>query len=256
MRFCSLGSGSAGNALLVEVGRTRLMLDCGLALRDCLARLESRGWAADSLDAILVTHEHGDHIGGVAALAARHGIEIVASHGTLSFLPPRRQTLRQRVIDGAQAFALGDAWIEPFAVPHDAREPLQFVIGDGSRRLGVLTDLGRSTPHVEAVLRRCDALVLECNHDRTMLQGGPYPAALKARVGGPFGHLDNQAAAGLLASLEHGRLQHVIAAHLSLQNNTPELARDALAAVLGCAPDEVGVADQLQGFPWRELRTN
>lgn len=253
MRFCSIASGSAGNATLVEIGQTRLMIDCGLGLADTCRRLEARGWAPDSLRAILVTHEHGDHIGGVARLAARYGIEVLASHGTLSFLGERLSRLHTRSIDGQQAFTLGDALIEPFSVPHDAREPLQFVLGDGRQRLAVLTDLGRSTPHVEAMLRHCDALVLECNHDTELLRRGPYPASLKARVGGPFGHLDNQSAAALLATLDHPRLQHVVAAHLSLQNNRPELAQAALAAVLGWAAEAVGVATQEQGFDWRHV---
>jgi len=253
MRFCSIASGSAGNATLVEIGRTRLMLDCGLGLAVTCARLEARGWTPDSLTAILVTHEHGDHIGGVARLAARYGIEVLASHGTLSFLGERLSRLKARAIDGQQAFTVGDALIEPFSVPHDAREPLQFVFGDGRCRLGVLTDVGRSTPHIEAMLRHCDALVLECNHDTAMLRQGPYPPALKARVGGPFGHLDNRAAAALLAALDHRRLQHIVAAHLSLQNNTPELARAALAEVLGGDAGQVGVATQEQGFDWRTI---
>ena len=251
MRFTSLGSGSAGNALLCEAGSTRLLIDCGLRLADSCARLASRGCDPGTLTAILVTHEHGDHLGGVAALAARFDIEVIGSHGTLGFLGERLGRLRHRFVAGDQPFAVGDAWVEPFAVPHDAREPLQYVVGDGRWRLGVLTDLGHSTPHVENVLRDCDALVLECNHDLAMLRQGPYPPSLKQRVAGPYGHLDNAAAARLLAALGPGRLQHVIAAHLSLQNNTPELARAALAAALGCDDEAIGVATQDDGFAWR-----
>jgi phosphoribosyl 1,2-cyclic phosphodiesterase len=138
-------------------------------------------------------------------------------------------------------------------VPHDAREPVQFVFSDGVHRLGVLTDLGGSTPHVEACLSSADALVLECNHDRDMLFNGPYPTGLKERVGGRFGHLDNQAAAGLLSRIERSRLQHVVAAHLSQQNNTPLLARQALAGVLNCSDDWIGIAQQNSGFGWRQI---
>ena len=253
MRFTSLGSGSAGNALLCELGATRLLIDCGLGLAEICARLAARGCAPDALTAILVTHEHGDHLGGVAALAARFDIEVIGSHGTLAHLGERLGRLRHRFVTGDHAFAVADAWVEPFAVPHDAREPLQYVVGDGRWRLGVLTDLGHSTAHVEAVLRDCDALVLECNHDLAMLRQGPYPPSLKQRVAGPYGHLDNQAAARLLAALGAGRLQHVIAAHLSLQNNTQELARTALAGALDCPPDAIGVATQEAGFAWRSL---
>ncbi len=253
MRFSSLGSGSAGNALLFEVGRTRLMLDCGLGLAECCQRLADKGWQADQLDAILVTHEHGDHIGGVARLARKFNVPVYASAGTLVFLEDRLPPGLLQEVAGELPFALGDTWIEPYSVPHDARQPLQFVLGDGVRRLGVLTDVGRSTPHIEAMLSACDALVLECNPDAGLLQQGPYPASLKRRVAGPFGHLDNQAAAVLLASLDVTRLQHVVAAHLSLQNNRPELAQSALAGVLGCASDWIGVATQSAGFDWRSV---
>jgi phosphoribosyl 1,2-cyclic phosphodiesterase len=158
-----------------------------------------------------------------------------------------------RLIEGRAPFAVGDLRVEPFTVPHDAREPVQFVLGDGARRLGVLTDLGTSTAHVEAMLSGCDALVLEANHDLDLLRGGDYPNWLKERIGGPFGHLDNAAAGRLLAALERSRLQHVIAAHLSQQNNTAVLARAALAAALGCESDWVGVATQDEGFGWRDL---
>jgi len=158
-----------------------------------------------------------------------------------------------RVFDPRSPFALGDLQIWPFAVPHDAREPVQYVLSDGAARLGVLTDLGTGAPQVEAALSELDALVLECNHDEAMLRSGTYPAWLKARIAGPFGHLSNAAAARLLGSLERSRLQHVIAAHLSQQNNRPELARAALAGALGCAPAWIGVATQDSGCGWRAL---
>jgi phosphoribosyl 1,2-cyclic phosphodiesterase len=138
-------------------------------------------------------------------------------------------------------------------VPHDAREPVQFVCSDGCWRLGVLTDLGVSTAYVEASLSGCDALVLECNHDLDMLANGDYSFPLKRRIAGKFGHLDNGAAAGLLARIDSSRLKHLIAAHLSEQNNLPELARTALAATLHCDTDWIGIADQRVGFGWREF---
>jgi len=130
---------------------------------------------------------------------------------------------------------------------------LQYVLGDGKARLGILTDVGRSTPHIEHTLSDCDALVLECNHDEAMLMGGPYQYALKKRVIGPFGHLSNVAAGALLGQLHTTRLKHLIAAHLSQQNNTEELARKALAAVMDCSPEWIGVATQEKGFDWREI---
>ena len=134
-----------------------------------------------------------------------------------------------RTIDGRSAFAIGGLEVRPYTVPHDAREPVQFVLSDGAFRLGVLTDIGASTAHVEATLSGCHALVLETNHDADMLWGGEYPKWLKERIGGPFGHLSNRDAGKLLAALDRSKLKHVIAAHLSQQNNRPDLARAALA---------------------------
>jgi len=159
-----------------------------------------------------------------------------------------------RLIEGRAAFAVDGIEVQPYTVPHDAREPVQFVLSDGARRLGVLTDIGTSTAHVEAALSRCDALVLECNHDLDMLWSGEYPKWLKERIAGPFGHLSNGQSERMLAALDRSRLAHVIAAHLSQQNNRPELARAALARALGCAESWVGVATQDGGFGWRELR--
>lgn len=252
MRFTWLGSGSRGNAALVEAGGTCVMLDCGLSLREIEARLAWRGREPADVDAILVTHEHADHIGGVARFAARHDIHVYATagtaHGFRAGPPPRLE----RICSHGR-FAVGGLEISPLPVPHDAREPCQFVFSDGAVRLGVLTDLGRSTPHVVASLAGCDAVAIECNHDEAMLSGGPYPPALKRRVGGELGHLSNRQAAGLLGELDTARLRHVVALHLSEQNNSPLLARSALAAVLGCAPGEVDVADQAEGLDWRSL---
>jgi phosphoribosyl 1,2-cyclic phosphodiesterase len=158
-----------------------------------------------------------------------------------------------RILDGHRTFAIGDLEITPYPVPHDAREPVQFVFSDGARRFGLLTDAGHVTPHMEQVLEGCDALALECNHDVAMLEAGGYPAALKRRILGRYGHLDNAAAAALLGRVAGAGLKHVVAAHLSEENNAPDLARAALAAALGCEHDWIGVADQETGLDWREL---
>lgn len=255
MRFASLGSGSEGNALVVEAGSTRVMLDCGLGLADTVGRLAAFGLAPDGIAGIVVTHEHDDHIGGVTRFARKFDVPVYLTHGTLSAMGAARDTIPDvRIIDSHTPFAIGDIEVLPFPVPHDAREPAQFVFGDGAARLGVLTDVGESTPHIQAMLSGLDALVLECNHDLEMLRGGRYPPSLKERIAGRYGHLDNASAARLLGALDASRLKHLLAAHLSKQNNTPELARGALAAVLGCAPEWVGVATQDEGFGWRDLR--
>jgi phosphoribosyl 1,2-cyclic phosphodiesterase len=254
MRFASLGSGSGGNALLIEAGNTLILLDCGFGLAEVTGRLARIGLGPGDIDAIIVTHEHEDHAGGVVRFARRHELPVYLTYGTMAALGRDRTALPEAaLIDGHAPFAIGDIEVRPFPVPHDAREPVQFVLGDGAARVGVLTDIGAPTPHVAEMLSGLEALVLECNHDRTMLEAGPYPAMLKDRIGGPFGHLENDAAARLLSGLDCSRLQHVIAAHLSQQNNTPELARAALAAALECESDWIGVATQNDGFAWRQL---
>ncbi len=254
MRFACLGSGSRGNGLVVEVANTRLLLDCGFTLKETVIRLTRLGLEPGMIDGIVVTHEHDDHIGGVARFARKFGAPVWLTHGTLRSAGKAFALLpRVNVIEDYQRFSIGDIEVEPYPVPHDAQEPAQFVFGDGALRLGVLTDTGCSTPHIEAILRHCHALVLECNHDAQMLANGNYPQSLKRRVGGRLGHLENAASANLLASLDCSRLQHVIAAHLSQKNNTPLLAQTMLSGALNCEVDWIGVADQSDGFSWRQL---
>jgi phosphoribosyl 1,2-cyclic phosphodiesterase len=253
VRFASLGSGSEGNGLVVEVGDTRILIDCGFRVRDTVARLARLGIAAESVTAILVTHEHADHIGGVAAFAARDRIPVWLTFGTLTMAGERFERLDIRGFDSHDVFAVGMVEVRPFPVPHDAREPVQFVVGDGVRRLGILTDIGTTTRYVETSLSGCDALVIECNHDRDMLDSGDYPWPLKQRIASRFGHLHNEAAAALVAAIDTSRLRHLVAAHLSQQNNTPDKARAALSKALNCTPDWIGIADQHDGFTWRDL---
>ncbi|HEB66520.1 MAG TPA: MBL fold metallo-hydrolase [Gammaproteobacteria bacterium] len=252
MRFASLGSGSKGNATLIQEGDTCLLIDSGFSLRELERRLARLGLTADQITAVLVTHEHGDHIGGVGPLARKHGMPVWTTRGTmaggqLGRLPDWRP------IDVHEPLAIGNLAVQAYPVPHDAREPCQFVFGNGDVRLGLLTDAGGITAHIVERLDGVAALILECNHDETLLAEGPYPPALKARVGGRFGHLSNAQAAELLTRIDTGALQHVIAAHLSEQNNTAQHARAALSTALGCHADWIGVADQANGFDWRAL---
>lgn len=252
MRFASLGSGSEGNGLVVEAGSTRVLMDCGFGLADSVSRLARLGLNPSDLAGIVVTHEHGDHIGGVGRLARKHKLPVWLTAGTLAMAQDLKDVAVQ-VIDSHAAFAVDGLEIQPFPVPHDAREPVQYVFGDGNRRLGVLTDTGCSTQHIEAMLQGVEALVLECNHDAAMLENGPYPVSLKRRVGGRFGHLENEQSAALLDTLKHDKLQCVMAAHVSRRNNTSALAQRALAKVLDCADEEVRVACQTAGFDWITL---
>lgn len=254
MRFASLGSGSEGNGLVAEVGATRILVDCGFGVRETVMRLARLGLAPSELSAILVTHEHADHIGGVAALATRYDIPVWLTFGTLDTVDAFLMEIpRVYGFDSHDVFAIGAIEVRPFPVPHDAREPVQFVLADGVRKLGVLTDIGMTTPYVQSQLSGCDALVLECNHDEAMLANGSYPYPLKQRIAGRYGHLCNDAAADLLRAIDSTRLKHIVAAHLSQQNNTPELARSTLAAALNCTPEWIGIADQACGFGWREI---
>jgi len=256
MRFASLGSGSAGNATLVEVGQSRLLLDCGFSVREMVVRLARLSIAPEQLTGILVTHEHDDHARGAFKLAAKYDIPVWLSYGTFKMCEryiPDAHTISIELIDSHTDFNVNEIGVSPFPVPHDAREPTQFTFTDGQSKLGVLTDVGSSTLHIERVLSGCDALMLECNHDRTMLEKGPYAKPLKDRVGGRLGHLDNQSAAQLLAKLDNSKLKHIVAAHLSEKNNTPVHAKLALSTVLNCTQDWVGIAEQTLGFDWRAI---
>jgi len=256
LRFASLASGSSGNCLVAEASGTAVLVDCGLALTETERRLARAGLEPCQVSALLVTHEHGDHACGAFEFAAAHRIAVYLTHGTLAALKAEGKVLdgvALSIVNGRQSFFVDGIQVLPFTVPHDAREPVQYVLSDGASRLGVLTDVGISTSHVEKMLSGLDALVLECNYDRDLLWNGGYPRWLKERIAGPFGHLDNRESERLLAALDRSRLKHVIGAHLSQQNNRPELARAALARALGCEESWIGIAGQDDGFAWRSI---
>jgi len=230
-RFASLGSGSRGNATLIEAGDTRLLVDCGFAAREFVARCGRLDFDPTRLSAILVTHEHGDHMRGVGAVARRFGIPVWMTHGTWRGADFGTIASLNLFAGHGGGFRVGDIDVLPVPVPHDAREPTQFVFGHRDRRFGLLTDLGSITPRVVEAYDGVDALVLECNHDPQMLACGPYPPSLQARVGGHYGHLANAQAAAFLQRIDHGRLCHLLAAHVSEKNNSPLLAREAVATV-------------------------
>jgi phosphoribosyl 1,2-cyclic phosphodiesterase len=237
---------------VVAAGTTCLLVDCGFSCAETEKRLARLALEPAELDAILVTHEHSDHIAGVARLSRRFGIPVWMTAGTEA-VHKGGEVAEWRCFNSHACFAIGDLHIDPFPVPHDAREPCQFVFSDGARRLGLLTDVGSITSHMVKALAGLDALILECNHDPAMLASGPYPPSLKQRVGGQFGHLSNGQAAELLARIETGALQHLVAAHLSEKNNHPDLAREALSGSLSCLPSEIIVAEQEAGLDWKTV---
>ena len=254
LRFRSLGSGSSGNATVVEAGSgyqlSRLLVDCGLTLKALDQRLARAGLSGADIDAIFITHEHGDHIGCARAFAARERIPVWMSNGTFTAIgSPDFNGWQRQAADG-DAIDLGELCITPFTVPHDAREPLQLRCTDGESNLGILTDLGHATVHVLEQLASCNAMLLECNHDSAMLAASAYPAFLKNRVGGNYGHLSNEAAADIVRALRHSGLNTVVAAHLSAQNNSPGLARVAMAQALECSEADICTADPTFGTEW------
>ncbi len=252
MKFSYLGSGSKGNAALVESGDTLVMLDCGFSVAEAENRLARLSRSPADIDAILVTHEHSDHIGGVARFSRRHDVPVWMTAGT--WAAARDKGVPDlRLFNCHQKFEVGELTLRPMPVPHDAREPCQFVFDDGHRRLGILTDTGHITPHIEERLAACDALVIECNHDLDRLMIGPYPRRVKERVAGQLGHLNNHQAAHLVAGVDVARLQHLVAVHISEINNTCELAKAALEEAMGTAAEMVEFADQEAGLEWREL---
>src|SRR5690606_22297085 len=251
MRYCSLGSGSRGNATLIEYGQTRLLVDCGFGLRATEKRLAAAGLSAHQLTAILVTHEHSDHIKGVALLAQRYRLPVYMTAGT--YLGMDETELPVELIRFGQDFVIGDIRVTPVPVPHDAREPCQYIFDSGTHKLGVLTDTGTITPLITEMYSGLDALCLEANYGPVMLANGPDPPCLRARVGGRLGHLSNQQAAGLLEAVDMSALKHVAIAHISEKNNRPELALGARSSVLDGWDGELRLAVQNHGLPWQDI---
>lgn len=254
LRFRSLGSGSSGNATLVEASgglhATRLLVDCGLGIRQLEQRLARCGLSTGDIDAIFITHEHADHIGCARSVALRGRIPVWMSPGTYAAIGSQdMEGLLREAADGC-AIDLGSLALMPFTVPHDAREPLQLRCTDGSRTLGILTDLGHATAHVLHNLASCNALLLEFNHDTELLAQSSYHPSLKRRVGGKYGHLSNEDAARIASAVRHDGLATVVAAHLSRQNNLPDLARRALGEAMGRDPQDIPVADPVTGTDW------
>jgi len=245
MGFASLGSGSRGNATVVALGDKVLLVDCGFSLRQTEKRLARVGLSGGDIDAILISHEHADHISGVSALAHKYSIDVYASYGTLKY---DLQGVKCHPFDGDVSFEIAGIAVNPVCVPHDAREPTQFVLRDDDETIGVLSDLGCVTAHVVAQYKQCTHILLEANHDRRLLAQGSYPAQLKRRVGADYGHLSNEQAQQLLRQIAHPEL-HVVIGHVSEQNNCPDILSEVMQGMRSKVA-QLRFADQRNGFDW------
>ena len=256
-RFRSLVSGSSANATLVEsfqAGRVfRALVDCGLNMRQLEKHLARESLSASMLDAVFVTHEHSDHVGCCFDIGRKWQVPVWTSRGTYEGAGSPDVNGALRIIRDGETFEWGSMQVNPFTVPHDAREPLQLSISQGEQKLTLLTDLGHVTDHVLSSIDGSHAIVIESNHDPELLLQSKYPAFLKRRISGKHGHLPNNVAGQILSEIYHPGLQHVVAAHLSRQNNQPELARSTLADALGWHTSRVHVATQEAGCSWIDL---
>ncbi len=256
MRFTSLGSGSKGNSLLVStedgLTSTTVMMDCGFGIREITRRLKRAGCEPADLSAIIVTHEHSDHAGSALTLAKRYRIPLWMSYGTFQSLGKDFSGIELNFCRDGDSFSVNDFQVNAFTVSHDAREPLQFSVNDGRVKFGMLTDTGQVTPHISSALEGCDALMIECNYDEQMLEKSAYPYYLKKRISSIYGHLSNYCAAEFLNQLDLSRLKTIIGAHLSQNNNLPELAKASIDAVVGENTIDVAIATQEEGFGWIE----
>ncbi|MDY0040977.1 MAG: MBL fold metallo-hydrolase [Desulforhabdus sp.] len=222
--FQVLSSGSKGNAILVCSARTRILVDAGLSGKELVRRMDASEVQARNLDALVVSHEHQDHVRGIGVLSRRFDLPVYLSQGTLEQLPSQiGQLTHLQLFHPGTSFMVGDLQLRPFAVSHDAGEPSGFIIENGDTRLGICTDLGTATHLVKTRLQECHGLVIEANHDTDMLLKGPYPLHLKQRIRSRHGHLSNGDSCDLLKSIYHEALQAVVFAHLSEVNNHPDL---------------------------------
>jgi len=250
-RFASLGSGSSGNATIVALGNRAILIDCGFSVKECDLRLRALDFDPNALSAIFVTHEHGDHAKGVKALARKYRLPVYMSQGT-SLAYDFSSVPQLHIVRADQSVELDGFSVMPVTVPHDAREPLQYVIRVADLKLGVLTDLGSYTPTIVSAYSDCDALLVEANHDLDMLHHGPYPYSLRQRVGGAWGHLNNQQTVSFLNELSLDCVQELVIGHISEKNNCLERVQSALAD-LKVKNIDITYATQNTGFDWIDV---
>ena len=253
MRFSSIGSGSKGNSTIIEYDDTVILVDCGFSLKETEKRLSISGLAPSKINAILVTHEHSDHIRGVSSLAKKYKIPVMATAGTSKFLRDS-SALNLTCIDTQSDFHIENLTVTPVLVPHDAREPVQFIIRGGLLTFGILTDVGAITEHIIELYQCCDGLMIESNHDEDMLLNGSYPRSLKNRVGGNWGHLNNKQMLYFLKNIELEQLQELVIGHISENNNSVSLVKETISEISKQLLS-VSYATQNEGFDWIQLKS-
>ncbi|OUV02461.1 MAG: hypothetical protein CBC42_06670 [Betaproteobacteria bacterium TMED82] len=256
MRFCCLASGSEGNASLVESGEspTRLLIDCGVSPGLLREKLHVKGLSIEDLDGVLVTHEHGDHIRGIKGLLGDKSLSILMTYGSYSASFCRKvKKFSPIIISPHKSFEFKELKLMPFPVPHDAREPIALVLDDGKYKLGVLTDAGTITKHMQETLKGMDGLILEFNYDRDLLIQSSYPQVLKDRISSGVGHLSNDKAALLLRKIVHKKMQVIVAAHLSQTNNSMAIVKSYVDNSLGNFNPKLIIASQGEGTDWITL---
>ncbi len=250
MKFSVLGSGSKGNSVYISSGKTEILIDAGFSGKQLTRRLLEAGKSIDKLDAILLTHEHNDHICGAGVVSRRCKIPLFANQGTFRGGEKRLGKIYKRnEFETGESFTFQDLEIRSFRTLHDTLDPVGYVISDGTQSIGYCTDTGKVTHLMAARLQNCDALILEFNHDPDMLKMGPYPLALQQRVRSSHGHLANEDAAEFLKTLFNDRLRYIILAHLSEVNNLPELALAAATKVNNSSGAQLILADQHKPLP-------
>ncbi len=237
IKLCVLASGSSGNCTFIGTKTTRILIDAGLSAKQTEMRLAEIGEKPEDISAICVTHEHGDHIAGIRVLQSKYQIPVYANAGTVEGIRAARLggEMDCKQFTTGSAFDIGDLRVEPFSVPHDAYEPVGFVVVSGDRRIGVATDIGMVTNLLREKFRTCEVVVIEANHDMELLHEAPRPWSLKQRILSNQGHLSNAAAAGLIAEIAGDGLNHLFLAHLSSDCNTPAHARREVEQALAAA---------------------
>ena len=252
MRFATLGSGSSGNATVVQAGNTCVLVDNGFTIKETVRRLALAGLEPEDVSAIVVTHEHGDHISGVGPFSRRYNTPVWMTHGTFGASRDKKITDINR-FHAHETLQIGELYLEPFPTPHDAAESCQFVFSWNGLRFATLTDLGCTTPYMQSKLANLDALLLECNYDAEMLRNGPYGESLQARIRGSWGHLDNVQAARFLEQIDSPRLRQVLLGHLSEKNNCPEIVMETIARYAPKASGRAQIMSQSEVSDWYQL---